>query len=284
MENITSFVDSSYLPSNPLTPIFEYYWKAMLSRYTTWEIATYGSLIVHEFVYFAACAPAFFAQFVPFMRRFKIQSEKPETAALQWKCFKVLMFNHFCIQFPLICGTWVYTEMFGIPYDWESMPSLGVLCLQIFGCAFIEDAWHYYFHWLLHHRSIYKYIHKIHHHYPAPFGMVAEYAHPAETLILGAGFFISILVFCNHFVLLWAWVVVRLLETVDVHSGYNIPYLNPFHLIPGYAGAKFHDFHHMNFHGNYASTFSWWDSFFGTDKQFKNFIANEKSYKKEKEF
>jgi len=36
--------------------------------------------------------------------------------------------------------------------------------------------------------------------------------------------------------MLWAWMVVRLLETIDVHSGYDIPYINVFHLIPGYAG------------------------------------------------
>ena len=51
----------------------------------------------------------------------------------------------------------------------------------------------------------------------SPFGMQAEYAHPAETLILGAGFFIGIMIFCNHVVLLWAWVAFRLLETIDVH-------------------------------------------------------------------
>jgi methylsterol monooxygenase len=66
--------------------------------------------------------------------------------------------------------------------------------------------------------------------------MTAEYAHPAETLILGMGFFIGIMTFCTHLVLLWAWVLVRLLETIDVHSGYDIPWINPFHLIPGYAG------------------------------------------------
>ena len=29
---------------------------------------------------------------------------------------------------------------------------------------------------------------------------------------------------------------VRLLETIEVHSGYDFPYINPLHLIPGYAG------------------------------------------------
>lgn len=51
----------------------------------------------------------------------------------------------------------------------------------------------------------------------APFGMQAEYAHPAETIILGAGFFIGIMIFCNHVLLLWAWVAFRLMETIDVH-------------------------------------------------------------------
>ena len=32
---------------------------------------------------------------------------------------------------------------------------------------------------------------------------------------------------------------VRLLETIEVHSGYDFPYLNPLHLIPGYAGEQF---------------------------------------------
>ena len=34
---------------------------------------------------------------------------------------------------------------------------------------------------------LYKYIHKIHHKCSAPFGLAAEYAHPAEVLILGTG-------------------------------------------------------------------------------------------------
>lgn len=47
--------------------------------------------------------------------------------------------------------------------------------------------------------------------------MEAEYAHPLETLILGTGFFIGIVLLCDHVILLWAWVAVRLMETIDVH-------------------------------------------------------------------
>ena len=36
--------------------------------------------------------------------------------------------------------------------------------------------------------------------------------------------------------MMWLWMTVRLLETVEVHSGYDFPYLNPLYIIPGYAG------------------------------------------------
>lgn len=51
----------------------------------------------------------------------------------------------------------------------------------------MEDAWHYFAHRALHHKSIYKHIHKLHHEFSAPFGLAAEYAHPVEILVLGAG-------------------------------------------------------------------------------------------------
>uniref|UniRef100_A0A8C9FDL6 Methylsterol monooxygenase 1 n=1 Tax=Pavo cristatus TaxID=9049 RepID=A0A8C9FDL6_PAVCR len=210
------YIDS-FLPDNPLQQPFKNAWNYMLDNYTKFQIATWGSLLVHEASYFLLCVPGFIFQFIPYMQKYKIQPDKPETWEKQWKCFKTLMFNHFFIQLPLICGTYYFTEYFNIPYEWEEMPRWYVLLAQCFGCAVIEDAWHYFLHRLLHHKRIYKYIHKVHHEFVSPFGMQAEYAHPLETLILGAGFFIGIVVFCNHVVLLWAWVICRLMETIDVH-------------------------------------------------------------------
>lgn len=62
-------------------------------------------------------------------------------------------------------------------------------------------------------------------------------------------------------------------------SGYDIP-LNPLNLIPFYAGSRHHDFHHMNFIGNYASTFTWWDRLFGTDSQFIAYTERMKKVEK----
>lgn len=96
----------------------------------------------------------------------------------------------------------------------------------------------------------------------------------------GNWIFIGIMLLCDHVILLWAWVTVRLIETIDVHSGYDIP-LNPLHLIPFYAGSRHHDFHHMNFIGNYASTFTWWDRIFGTDAQYNAYNEKRKRLRKD---
>ncbi|XP_029140659.1 methylsterol monooxygenase 1-like, partial [Protobothrops mucrosquamatus] len=108
-----------------------------------------------------------------------------------------------------------------------------VIVAQCFGSAVIEDTWHYFLHRLLHHKRIYKYIHKVHHEF---------------------------VVFMFLF------------------SGYDIP-LNPLHLLPFYAGSRFHDFHHTNFNGNYSSTFTWWDKLFGTDSQYNSYKGKMKKEK-----
>lgn len=66
------FVDS-LLPQNPLQePVMEA-WNHMLQNYSKFQIATWGSLVVHELVYFLFCLPGFLFQFIPFMQRYKIQ-------------------------------------------------------------------------------------------------------------------------------------------------------------------------------------------------------------------
>lgn len=60
----------------------------------------------------------------------------------------------------------------------------------------LEDAWHYFAHRLLHHRLLYKHIHKLHHEFSAPFGLAAEYAHPIEVMVLGLGTVGSPLLWC----------------------------------------------------------------------------------------
>jgi sterol desaturase/sphingolipid hydroxylase (fatty acid hydroxylase superfamily) len=62
---------------------------------------------------------------------------------------------------------------------------------------------------------------------------------------------------------LWLWLVLRMMETIDAHSGYRFPF-SPF----SYKSvSERHDFHHSNNRGNFGVT-AFWDWLTGTDKAY----------------
>lgn len=133
-----------------------------------------------------------------------------------------------------------------------------------------EDAWHYWNHRMMHQSPfLYKNIHKIHHQYSAPFGLAAEYASPIEVMMLGFGTVFSPILWCAitgdlHILTMYIWIVLRLFQAIDAHSGYEFPW-SLHHFLPFWAGADHHDTHHEKFIGNYASSFRWWDAVLDTE-------------------
>ena len=215
----------------------------------------------------------FVFQFIPYFERFKIQKAKNYPLSTQLQVAGGVLFAQVVYQGPFIVFNYYYFQYFGIPYNYDSIPKWYNILWKLVGSLILEDAWHYWAHRALHHKFLYKHFHKQHHSFTAPFAIQAEYAHPFETIFTGIGFFIPFALWCDHLTFLWIWMAVRVAETTDVHSGYDIP-ISPFYLLPGYAGARVHDFHHFNFEGNYAPTFVWWDQICGTDNYYKDF--NEK--------
>jgi methylsterol monooxygenase len=51
------------------------------------------------------------------------------------------------------------------------------------------------------------------------------------------------------------------------------------HIIPFWSGADHHDFHHMAFTNNYATSFRWWDRICGTDKKYQEYRARVRAAK-----
>lgn len=143
-------------------------------------------------------------------------------------------------------------------------PPLYKMAYQIAIFFVMEDAWHYWAHRLMHASSfLYKNIHKIHHQYSAPFGLAAEYASPIEVMVLGFGTVGCPIVWCAitkdlHILTMYCWIVLRVFQAIDAHSGYEFPW-SLHHFLPFWAGAEHHDVHHEKFIGNYASSFRWWD-------------------------
>jgi methylsterol monooxygenase len=247
-------------------------WQWLFEGRNEWLVASLGGFILHEVQYFGFHLPWLAADFIPAFHKYKLQPTKANTWPLNWRCIKRLLFNHFIIELPLILLAHPIFCWLGIHTDYHLLPSWTKIGLTIIACFLIEDFYFYWIHRLLHWGPFYTHIHKIHHHHTAPFGIAAEYAHPVETIFLGFGTVLGPFLFADHLFTVWAWLTVRLFQTVEAHAGYDFPW-SPRHFIPGWGGAEFHDYHHMNFNGNYASTFIWCDWLFGTDKKYRAYKA-----------
>lgn len=239
----------------------------MIDNYDEFTICTWFTFIVHEVLYFGFALPWFVIDSVPFLRRYKIQPDKPFTWSLRWQCLRTVLTSHVLVQLPMMMLFHAVVKQFGFSLALP-LPSWKTLAWQILAFYIIEDFYFYNIHRLLHHRRLYKHVHKVHHDFTSPFPVTAEYCHPVETVFLGLGTILGPLFFARHLFTVWMWLVFRLYETVEDHMGYDLPF-NPTNLIPFWAGAVHHDYHHKVFDCNYASVFTFWDWFFGTDKPFQ---------------
>lgn len=196
-----------------------------------------------------------------------VLQHKMPTAAEQWQCARLVLLSHFTVELPQI---WLFhpaAHFFGMSTS-VPFPSWQTMVYQILIFFVVEDAWHYWLHRMLHTPMMYKKIHKLHHQYSAPFGLAAEYASPLEVMILAFGT-VGVPVMWSaitgnlHILTMYIWIVLRLFQAIDAHSGYEFPW-SLHNILPFWAGADHHDVHHEKFLGNYSSSFRWWDVAFGT--------------------
>jgi len=242
--------------------LFESFWRHLDDNYTQFQMSVWGACLIHTVTYTLLTLICVVTEYLP--RKYKIQPAKAGmTRDSLWKCYKLVLINQYVIELPLYCVVPLYLKWAGVPFNYDAIAPWYTYLPKMFFCLMIEDTWHYFVHRLLHWKAIYGYVHKIHHTFHAPFGIVAEYAHPIETIVLGIGFFIPMLLLCDHLLFMFIWFLVRMVQTHEAHCGYELPF-NPLYLIPFYGGAKAHDLHHKTFECNYSSTFTYWDRLFGT--------------------
>ncbi|PRQ72716.1 Fatty acid hydroxylase superfamily-domain containing protein [Rhodotorula toruloides] len=232
------------------------------------------SFVMHEVVYFGRCLPWMIIDYMGWFKQYKLQADKVPSAKQQWECTKEVLKTHFSVELPQIYLFHPMAVAVGMK-TWEvPFPSFfGQIVPQVMLFFFMEDFWHYTVHRIMHHRALYKHVHKVHHTYSAPFGLAAEYAHPIEVLVLGLGTVGGPLLWCYlsggnmHLITMYTWICCRLFQAVDAHSGYDFPWsLN--HWLPIWAGAEHHDYHHEKFNECFSSSLRVWDWLLGTDQKY----------------
>ncbi|XP_029854459.1 methylsterol monooxygenase 1-like [Aquila chrysaetos chrysaetos] len=122
-----------------------------------------NSLFVYQTSYLLVSLPGFIYQFIPAMKKHKIQLDKPETWEEQWQHVKISLIRIPTLLPPAFISSYFYSEDFDVPYKWDSMPPWYSVTAQCLGCFIIEDTWIYFMHRLMHHKTFYPYLHKLHH-------------------------------------------------------------------------------------------------------------------------
>jgi 4-alpha-methyl-delta7-sterol-4alpha-methyl oxidase len=155
------------------------------------------------------------------------------------------------IVYPL----WVWRSG-GMDAPWHGF---WMMLLHLLVFALAEDTIFYWSHRALHTRWLFKHIHSKHHRFRFVRPVVAEYAHPVENTLNFIAFFAGPLLLGSPYLTLQVWIVVRMIETLEAHSGFS---LSPF--------SDRHSFHHLYAtKGMYGSFISPWDWLMGTDKEWR---------------
>ncbi|MBX2962674.1 MAG: sterol desaturase family protein [Cyclobacteriaceae bacterium] len=142
----------------------------------------------------------------------------------------------------------------------------GYLVLSAILIIFLHDTYFYWMHRLIHHKSVYKYVHRVHHLSTNPSPWAAMAFHPLEA-VLEAGIIVVVaFAFPVHPLAIGIFLLFMMIYNVYGHLGYEL-YPNGFSkgLVGRWINTSVnHNMHHQYFRGNYGLYFLFWDRWLGT--------------------
>lgn len=207
------------------------------------------------------------------LQRFKIKNGRPyPTAEIMRECLVDVIMSHFLVRPILLFLVYPIIRSL-LSFDLE-LPTLTTVAWQYAVCMQVDDCWFYWTHRMLHHRWFYAAIHKKHHNFRHAVPLAVEWCHPLEDLLSNAlGTMLGPLLLHAHVTLFWLYICLKLWQSIDAHSGYNLPFpWSPWNCLPGMDCAPAHDYHHSHNVGNYGGYFIFWDWLMGTDLKYQDYI------------
>lgn len=130
-----------------------------------------------------------------------------------------------------------------------------------------HDTWFYWSHRLLHHRALFRRLHRLHHrsHNPTPF---TSYSFDVGEAVVNAGFLpLILLLLPAHPIALFVFVTHMILRNALGHCGIEVfpARANGEPLVGWLTSVTHHDLHHSHGRWNMGLYFTWWDRWMGTE-------------------
>uniref|UniRef100_G3T2W7 Fatty acid hydroxylase domain containing 2 n=1 Tax=Loxodonta africana TaxID=9785 RepID=G3T2W7_LOXAF len=203
-----------------------------------------------------------------FISRYRIQMGKnePVDPVRLRQSICTVLFNQCVVSLPMVTFLYPFLKWWGDPCRRE-LPTFHWFLLELVIFTLIEEVMFYYSHRLLHYPTFYKKIHKKHHEWTAPIGVIALYAHPIEHVVSNMlPAMLGPVLMGSHLSSITIWFSLALIITTISHCGYHLPFL---------PSPEFHDYHHLKFTQCYG-VLGVLDHLHGTDTVFKQTKAYER--------
>jgi lathosterol oxidase len=126
----------------------------------------------------------------------------------------------------------------------------------------LTDGALYWAHRILHHRLLFRHIHRVHHRWTSPTAFTSAAMHPVEFALYQSIMFVPLFFLPIHVVGLVIVLVYQNTIALIDHSGVNLR--SP---IPWQPPARFHDDHHVYVHCNFGQTLGVWDRIFQSERR-----------------
>ena len=155
--------------------------------------------------------------------------------------------------------TKIYTDLSEYPLWW--------LFASVVISLIIHDTYFYWMHRLLHHPTIFRYIHLVHHQSTNPSPWASYSFDLIEAFTEGAVLLVIVIIMPMHLLSIALFLIVAFMINVYGHLGYEIApmWLRQTLLFELVNTSVHHNLHHSKFKGNYGLYFRVWDRLMGTE-------------------